>query len=623
MCARLRAVTAAKRPNTSKVIFCDAHKGREMNPHLTKLSLKIDGLHCGNCEVLVERRFKGVVGVQKVAVNHGTGRADIFTTRTDTGLEEFNKVIRADGYIASRWTASKAVAAPSKAGAAKPDFGEIASMFLFVFAAYTLLDRFNLIPEGPGIGKNMSYGFIFVIGLVAAFSSCLAVAGGLLLAIAAKYNEANPGLTGLMKFKPTLYFNAGRVLGYTAFGAAIGALGSVFSLSSFGTGIVSIVASLVMIVLGLQILHVFPGVSRFLPALPKALAHRVHDFSGGAGARAGGPAIAGALTFFLPCGFTQGLQLYVLSLGSPVAGALTMLAFSLGTLPGLLSLSALSSFARGSFQTYFVRFAAVVVVMLGFWNIQNGLALTGIDVSPSSLLAGAEPVQSASAEPVQIVGGKQIVDMKVSGYSYSPSRFTVQAGIPVEWRVDGRRAAGCAQVLLAQGSGVRLAKYLSHENITTIAFTPTQPGSISFRCSMGMTTRGAAFTVVPATAKISSLAGPNEALEYSKNLAASGPAAANPAIIPQKIATEISNEKGFFPNSFVIKKGVPVDWTIDAKVVPGGCMSVVVIPKYDVTIPFELGVNKVSFTPTETGTIYATCSMGSRIVQFKVVDSHS
>jgi hypothetical protein len=32
-------------------------------------------------------------------------------------------------------------------------------------------------------------------------------------------------------------------------------------------------------------------------------------------------------------------------------------------------------------------------------------------------------------------------------------------------------------------------------------------------------------------------------------------------------------------------------------------MSVAVIPKHDVTIPFELGLNRISFTPTETGTI--------------------
>src|SRR6202040_808239 len=115
---------------------------------------------------------------------------------------------------------------------------------------------------------------------------------GLLLAIAAKYNDANPGLSGTMKLKPTLYFNAGRVIGYTVFGAAIGELGSVFTLSSFGTGVVSVVASLVMIVLGFQMLNLFPWMKRFQPRMPKVLGHFVHDFGGGAGTRSGGPALA-------------------------------------------------------------------------------------------------------------------------------------------------------------------------------------------------------------------------------------------------------------------------------------------------------------------------------------------
>jgi hypothetical protein len=49
-------------------------------------------------------------------------------------------------------------------------------------------------------------------------------------------------------------------------------------------------------------------------------------------------------------------------------------------------------------------------------------------------------------------------------------------------------------------------------------------------------------------------------------------------------------------------------------------MSVMVIPKYQVTVPFHLGENKVSFTPTEAGTVYGTCSMGSRMVRFDVID---
>jgi hypothetical protein len=75
-----------------------------------------------------------------------------------------------------------------------------------------------------------------------------------------------------------------------------------------------------------------------------------------------------------------------------------------------------------------------------------------------------------------------------------------------------------------------------------------------------------------------------------------------------------------YPSTLTIKKGVPVDLVIDSKVPLGGCMSVWIIPKYNVTIPMKVGINKASFTPTETGTLAMTCSMGSRMAQFNVVN---
>jgi hypothetical protein len=48
-------------------------------------------------------------------------------------------------------------------------------------------------------------------------------------------------------------------------------------------------------------------------------------------------------------------------------------------------------------------------------------------------------------------------------------------------------------------------------------------------------------------------------------------------------------------------------------------MSVMVIPAYQVTVPFHLGENKVLFTPTQTGTVYGTCGMGSPMIEFHVI----
>ena len=77
----------------------------------------------------------------------------------------------------------------------------------------------------------MTLGLVFLIGLVASVSSCMAVTGGLLVAAAATYNDNTPGLTGFQRLKPHLYFNAGRILSYTLLGGAIGAIGSALTLS--------------------------------------------------------------------------------------------------------------------------------------------------------------------------------------------------------------------------------------------------------------------------------------------------------------------------------------------------------------------------------------------------------
>ena len=171
-------------------------------------------------------------------------------------------------------------------------------------------------------------------------------------------------------------------------------------------------------------------------------------------------------------------------------GALTMLAFSLGTLPMLLSLSAVSSFAKGTFQKHFIRVSAVLVVMLGFWNVNNGLALAGVDLNIVPFTSNGRGAQAFAP----LVDGKQVVEMTVNGYSYSPSRFTVRQGVPVEWKIDARNAAGCAQVITIPSLGI--TKYLSTRGITTITFTPTESGTLPFMCTMAMTTPGA-FTVVP------------------------------------------------------------------------------------------------------------------------------
>jgi sulfite exporter TauE/SafE len=375
------------------------------------------------------------------------------------------------------------------------DYAEIGAAFLIVVGILFALGQFDLLPKQFGLSTTMSYGLVFAIGLVASVSSCIAVTGGLLVAVAAKYNETTANLTPMRRMKPLIYFNAGRILSYTLLGGAIGALGSTLTLSPEVTGALTIIASAVMILLGLQMLKLLPALTRFLPTMPKAVGHYIHDLA--ERDANGGAFVLGGATFFLPCGFTQALQLYVLAKASFTVGALTMLAFSLGTLPALLSLSALSSLATGSLQRHFLKFAGAAVIVLGIANIQYGLVLSGsaMNAAPAvatNVSAAAAPIETPKSQQTE---DKQIVVMRIEGYSYIPSQFTVKEGVPVEWRIDASEAAGCGRILIAPGLGIR--KLLSNNSTTMISFIPPYAGDFGFNCGMGMMTRGAKFTVVP------------------------------------------------------------------------------------------------------------------------------
>lgn len=487
----------------------------------------------------------------------------------------------------------------------KKDYLEIGAVLIIILGLYLLFKTTNILNFDLGIAENMSYGFVFLIGLVAASGSCIAVTGGVLLSVAAKYNEAFQAETRWDKFKPHLFFNVGRIISYTLLGGLIGAVGSAFAVSPKMTGMIGLLAALFMIGMGFHILKLFPSFGgRFSFTMPKFIGHRILALK--EKKHPGIPFAMGALTFFLPCGFTQALSLYAMSRGSFFEGALIMFFFSLGTLPALLSLSSISSFAKGNFQRYFLKFSGVLVLLLGLLNIQNSLNLLGFSFNTFS---SAQIL--AAAAPVRIEDGKQIVDMKVSGLSYSPSEFTVYEDVPVEWRVDGREAAGCGQVVMMPS--LDITAFLPRNSVKTIVFTPKELGTIPFNCSMGMMSRGSAFHVVPNDQGIIAAVVPTES--------ASTPCDSTTMDCNvQKVSMEISKNRGFYPGLLEVKKGVPVELTIDDQVPLGSCMGTFTIPDLGVAKLLKLGKNVITFTPMETGYTNAVCSMGMLQTVFKVVD---
>ncbi|MBT4604317.1 hypothetical protein HOC01_01640 [archaeon] len=459
---------------------------QESQHPVKRIECVVEGMTCSSCEVILERRLGRVNGVHTVSVDRADERL-VVECDENVSIDTLSNAIKGKGYTLHELDSQHNLLKKGGKFFSMPSgkWEEVGAALLVLLSIYVIVTSFDLLPKGIGVKDGMSFGFIFLIGLVAATSTCLAVAGGLLLAVAQKYNDANPGVSGWQKFKPHISFNVGRIIGYTLLGGAIGALGSVLTISPTVSGMITIIASLLMIVMGLQLLGIFPWMSNIQLKMPKFIAHRIYGV--GENKNNSGGVVSsfffGGATFFLPCGFTQALQLYVLGSGSFLAGALTMLAFSLGTLPSLAGIGLFTSFVKkGNVQKYFMTFSAILVIILGIYNFAPGLTMVGVDVSSLDFGgSGSEAVAGTIEEGES--GEVQVIEVEVRGLDYYPNSFTVKQGVPVEFLVDGSGAVGCAQIFAIPDMGInqRLSR-----GVDTITFTPQKTGKMIFSCGMGM-----------------------------------------------------------------------------------------------------------------------------------------
>ncbi len=437
------------------------HSGKE------KISLHIHGMTCESCSLLLERKLGAIKGVSSVSVDHRNGQALLICNAAHPSKKTLAAVIHEAGYYV------KGEGALPVAEQQGYKWIEIGVALLIVFAIGKLLLALDLVSLAPSTSGALTVGGIFLIGLVAGTSSCLAVTGGLLLAVAAKYNETHQTGSGWQKITPLLHFNIGRLISYFFLGGVAGVLGQTVTLSIRMTGVLNILVAFVMLYLALTILQIVPKGS-FPLRPPRWLSRRIAALSDNNHPAA--PFALGALSFFLPCGFTQSLQLAALASGSFATGALIMGTFALGTMPALLGLSALSATMRGAGSRWFLRLSGAAVLMLSLVNVQSGLALTGIH------LPGMSP--SGFAGPVTIdQSGVQEVSMVATAEAFEPDLITIKVGVPVRWKVDGTRANGCTSVLTIPA--LNITKYLT-SGINIIEFTAPEKGNLAFSCGMGM-----------------------------------------------------------------------------------------------------------------------------------------
>lgn len=571
--------------------------------HANTKIIDIKGMHCNSCELLIEEEVKQVPGVKSCKVNYSKGRAEI-SYEGQFDMQGIRAAVEEAGYSLGKDERNFFSHKIS-------DYFSLLMTVLGVFVLYSLAKALGIFELGSKIGGNYNnLPAVFLIGLTAGVSTCMAIVGGLVLGASARFAEKNPQASSLQKFKPHLFFNLGRISSYFILGGAIGYLGSFLQLSTSFMGILTIIVGFVMLLLGLQLTEIIPGLNKIKITLPAQISKIFGIHKQGSKEYSNiNSAIMGASTFFLPCGFTQALQLFSISTGSPYLGAITMGTFAIGTVPGLLGIGGLTSVVKGAFARHFFRFAGVVVILLAFFNISNGINLTGFNPGPVlsyTSSAAAQGQQEQKDDPnVTVKDGVQIVKMTQSGSGYEPNSFTIQRGIPVRWEINSTDAYTCAASILVPK--FQITKALSAGK-NTINFTPDEIGTIKFSCNMGMYT--GEFNVIEAQSDVEKQNSQNVVNEQPTPAESPTPTPEPQLSDAQIIKATYSINNDIQPQKFNVKADQPVRLEIAADDDGAGCMGSVMIPGLTDPKGFAKGQTTVlSFTPKK-GKYQLTCAMG-------------
>jgi hypothetical protein len=173
---------------------------------------------------------------------------------------------------------------------------------------------------------------------------CMQMCGPIVLtySVAVNTGAARRSLLGLH-----LAYNSGRTLTYMLLGAIAGLAGGTMGFVGRLAGVenlAAIVAGVAMVIAGLVLLGLSPG-SKFT---------------------------LGTLMGFLPCGLVYAALMKALGAATPLGGALTLLAFGMGTSVALVVVGLGSSAATRKLARWGTTISAVTVLVMGALLIARG-----------------------------------------------------------------------------------------------------------------------------------------------------------------------------------------------------------------------------------------------------------
>ncbi|MGN1371681.1 MAG: sulfite exporter TauE/SafE family protein [Candidatus Coprovivens sp.] len=260
--------------------------------------------------------------------------------------------------------------------------------------------------------------------------------------------------------RPILY-NLGRLISYSFIGGIVGLIGNVISINKYVTGIITILAAFIMLLMSLKMLNI---INIKLPRIIKISNTSTSPF------------ITGLVNGLMPCGPLQAMQIYALSTGSFFKGAISMFLFCAGTIPLMLSFGIILKLVKGKKRIIFNNIACILIFIFSLSMLNRGLLTLDIDLF-KNIKTNQNYLEST------IIDDHQIIEFDLTYDNYQDILLKEDIPTRIIINVDKKYLTGCNNSIIIPEYNI---KQELKEGKNIIEFTPINTGVYTYSCWMNM-----------------------------------------------------------------------------------------------------------------------------------------
>jgi sulfite exporter TauE/SafE len=285
---------------------------------------------------------------------------------------------------------------------------------------------------------------------------------------------------------PILLFLAAKLGAYTLLGFLLGALGSVLQLTASLRAVLLILIGIFMLGNALRMLNVHPIFRYFAIEPPKFITRYIRRKAKN-GNNFFAPLFLGALTVLIPCGVTQAVMAVAVGTGSALQGAALMFAFILGTSPVFFVVSYLAMQLGARLERWFMRFVAVIILVMGLVSVNSGLTLMGSPLSVTNILASTKSVQPETPSVNLPQSDGVTLYLGANNHGYTPRVLNARARTAITLNIVTDQTYSCARDFVIPALSIE--QLLPSSGTVPVSIPAQAAGTVMrFSCSMGMYT---------------------------------------------------------------------------------------------------------------------------------------